>query len=95
MIAVNDGSTDDSLAKLENWADKIKIFNQANGGAPSGGQQPRRGVVEGNGPRSSMGRGIEKVSDLGSTLSAAQRGDKSAIARLEATPLEDIISFGQ
>jgi glycosyltransferase involved in cell wall biosynthesis len=35
IIAVNDGSIDDSLAILRQYADRIKIINQSNAGAPT------------------------------------------------------------
>ena len=35
IIAIDDGSTDASLSILKKWADKIKIFKQANLGAPA------------------------------------------------------------
>jgi glycosyltransferase involved in cell wall biosynthesis len=35
IIAVNDGSTDNSLAKLEKYSGKIKIISKSNGGAAS------------------------------------------------------------
>ncbi|MEK7072241.1 MAG: glycosyltransferase family 2 protein, partial [Patescibacteria group bacterium] len=35
VIAINDGSTDSSWSILEKWQDKVKIFKQANSGAPA------------------------------------------------------------
>ncbi|MDO8669578.1 MAG: glycosyltransferase family A protein [Candidatus Buchananbacteria bacterium] len=35
VIAVNDGSSDESADILSRWQDKIKIFSQVNNGAPS------------------------------------------------------------
>jgi len=35
IIAVNDGSTDNSLKILENYSDKIKIISKENGGTPT------------------------------------------------------------
>lgn len=35
VIAVNDGSTDESLSLLKEWGDRIKLYSQENKGAPA------------------------------------------------------------